>query len=47
MGTVSLYVVVVSVIEEIYFILFQDVFPLLVYLKNAPTIVHCRDSLLT
>jgi len=37
-GTVSLYVVVVSVIEDNYYILFQDVFPLLAYLKNAPTV---------
>jgi len=47
MGTVLLYLFVVSVMEENYCILFQDVFPLLVYLKNAPTIVHCRGSLLT
>ena len=47
MGTVSLYLFVVSFMAENYCILLQDVFPLLVYLKNVPTIVHCRESLLT
>jgi hypothetical protein len=49
MGTVSLLCVLtsfVSVMEQIC-ILFQSMFPLLVYLINAPIIVHCGESLLT